>query len=230
VKGPDDESAVAVPSASGQIRVLVADRQPLFRDAVARAVRQRAHLKLAAEAGDGRRALELMRRDAPDVAIVGVDLPLLDGHAVLNAVVRDELSTRVLLVTPTSDAKGGYDAIAAGACGWFSKTSGEQELCEAVTTIARGSDGLLPRRADERRERDPPTGQARRPDPERARTSDPDARGPRLERRSDRSRASRERGNGEVRAASGLQAPGRLGAGGSRRGRPASRPDRLIPG
>lgn len=134
----DDGSGVALPSTSGQIRVLVADRQPLFRDAVARAVRQRAHLRFAAEAGDGRRALELMRRDAPDVAIVGVDLPLLDGHAVLNAVVRDELSTRVLLVTPTAEAKGGYDAIAAGACGWFSKTSGAQELCDAVTTIAAG--------------------------------------------------------------------------------------------
>jgi two-component system nitrate/nitrite response regulator NarL len=57
---------------------------------------------------------------------------------VLNAVVRDELPTRVLLVTSTSDAEGGYDAIAAGACGWFSKTSGEQELCDAVTTIATG--------------------------------------------------------------------------------------------
>ncbi|HEX6639602.1 MAG TPA: DNA-binding response regulator, partial [Thermoanaerobaculia bacterium] len=62
------------------ISVVIADGQPLFRDAVARVIRQDAALQLAAELADGRAVLAAIRRDAPTVAVIARDLAELDGE------------------------------------------------------------------------------------------------------------------------------------------------------
>jgi two-component system, NarL family, nitrate/nitrite response regulator NarL len=127
---------------TAQIRVLVADRHPLLREAMARAVRQRAAFRLVAEIDDGRLALAAIRRDAPDIAILDLGLPGLDGARVLNAIVRDRLPTRVLLFADVPDSAAAYEAIAAGAMGWLSKAADADELCAAVATAARGEVAL----------------------------------------------------------------------------------------
>lgn len=105
------------------VRVLVADRQPLFREAAARAVRQRAQFHLVGEVGDGQSALRLLRAEAPDVALVDVRLPGIDGRRVLNAAVRDGLTSRILLISSADDGAAGYAALEAGAGGWLSRGS-----------------------------------------------------------------------------------------------------------
>lgn len=124
------------------IRVVVADRQPLFREAAVRAVRQRTQLRLVGEAGDGRSALRLLRAEAPDVAVVDVRLPGIDGRRILNAVVRDGLVSRILLVASTDDGAAGYAAIEAGAGGWLSRTVDADELCAAIVAASRGEIAL----------------------------------------------------------------------------------------
>jgi two-component system nitrate/nitrite response regulator NarL len=126
------------------VRVLVAERQPLFREAIARAIRQRVSLKLVSELGDGCAALEAVERESPDVAIIDLRLPGLDGLRVLNAVIRDELRTRVLLLAPARAAGGAYDALAAGAAGWLSKVADDRELYAAIITVACGGIALTP--------------------------------------------------------------------------------------
>jgi two-component system nitrate/nitrite response regulator NarL len=126
------------------IRVLAAGRQPLLREAVARAVRQRASFQLVAEISDGRAALDAIERTCPDVAVLELRLAGLDGARVLNAVMRDGLATRVLLLAEASDADEAYAAIAAGASGWLSKRADEHELCAAIATVARGHVALAP--------------------------------------------------------------------------------------
>jgi two-component system, NarL family, nitrate/nitrite response regulator NarL len=128
---------MASPS-SRQISVLAADRHPLFREGLARAIRQRAALRLVDEVADGRTTLDRILRHSPDVAIVDVDLRDLDGAQVLNAVIRDDLGTRVLLVAPAIDPDTAYRAIAGGAAGVLSKRSDAEELCGAVETAAAG--------------------------------------------------------------------------------------------
>jgi two-component system, NarL family, nitrate/nitrite response regulator NarL len=124
------------------IRVLIADRQPLFRDAIARAIRQRVGFKLVAEVADGRDALLAIESEEPDVAVVDRGLPGLDGARILNAVVRDELPTRVLFLATARDAGGVYDALAAGAAGWLSKLADERDLCAAIVAVAGGGIAL----------------------------------------------------------------------------------------
>jgi two-component system, NarL family, nitrate/nitrite response regulator NarL len=128
----------------GQISVLAADHHPLFREGLARAIRQRAALKLVDEVADGRATLDRILRYAPDVAIVDVDLRELDGSQVLNAVVRDGLATRVLLVGPAIGPDYTYRAIAEGAAGVLSKHADADELCAAVETAAAGEVVLAP--------------------------------------------------------------------------------------
>jgi two-component system nitrate/nitrite response regulator NarL len=131
-----------LPRGPALIRVVVADRHPLFREGLVRAIRQRARLQLVDEVADGRAALDQIARHAPDVAIVGFDLRDLDGTQVLNAVIREGLPTRVLLMSAVVDPDDLYSAIAAGAAGVLSKHTGARELCAAVETAAGGDVAL----------------------------------------------------------------------------------------
>jgi two-component system, NarL family, nitrate/nitrite response regulator NarL len=118
-----------------RITVLTGDDQPLFGDAVARTVRQRVQFELVAEVKDGRAALEAINRLRPDVAILS--LPL-EGERVLNAVVRDELPTRVLLLADASAADAAYRAIEHGAAGCLTKAVNQDQLCDAIVRAANG--------------------------------------------------------------------------------------------
>jgi two-component system, NarL family, nitrate/nitrite response regulator NarL len=119
------------------IDVLLADGQPLFRDAVARVIRQDPELRLVAEVKDGRTALVEIGRRAPTVAVVARELSDLDGDRVLAAVTRDGLATRVLLL----DATPGPHAvilIGDGAAGVISRRITPDALRAAVHRAASG--------------------------------------------------------------------------------------------
>ena len=125
-----------------QVSVLVADAQPLYRDAVARAVRQDVALRLLAEAEDGRAALEQIRRLQPDVAVIELELPELAGRRVIDAVVRDGLPTRVVVLSALLGAEATFGAIGAGAAGYLSKSVTPEELCRAIRAAAVGDSRL----------------------------------------------------------------------------------------
>lgn len=129
---------------SQRVSVLVADDHPLFRDGISRAVRERPDLELIAEAADGRRALELIRSLRPDVAVVDLSLPGLDGIGVINAVRRDGLSTRVLVLSAAIDGAIVHKAVSTGAAGYLSKSASRPDVCDAVAAVARGELVLEP--------------------------------------------------------------------------------------
>ena len=134
-----------------RVSVLVADDHPLFRDGIVRAVRERPDLELIAEASDGQAALSLIRELRPQVAILDLSLPELDGIDVLSAVRRDGLPTRVLMLSASTEGAIVFQAVSAGASGYLSKAAGRDQVCDAVAAIARGQtvlgeglqDGLL---------------------------------------------------------------------------------------
>jgi two-component system nitrate/nitrite response regulator NarL len=127
-----------LPTPNGRIRVLTGDAQPLFRDAVSRVVRQRTDFDLVGEVGDGCDALAAIQRLQPDVAVLDVELPSLDGRRILNAVARDGLATRIVLLLRSVPSNLAFDAIEDGAAGCLTKDASAEQLCEAVTTAARG--------------------------------------------------------------------------------------------
>jgi two-component system nitrate/nitrite response regulator NarL len=127
-----------------RVTVLVADDHPLYRKAVVDAIKSRPNLKFVGEATDGRQALDAIRAQLPDVAVVDVLMPELDGLAVLNAVTREKLATRVLLLTAAVDSAGAFKAIGAGAAGYLLKEVGADELTDAISAVARGETVLAP--------------------------------------------------------------------------------------
>ena len=134
----------AMPQRAGRVRILVADDHPLFREAVVRAVKERPEFELVGEAVDGRAALHAIRELRPDVAVLDVKMPELDGLRVLNAVKRDGLVTRVVLLSAYLDGATAFEAVANGAAAFLSKDADRREILDTVARVSRGETVLGP--------------------------------------------------------------------------------------
>ena len=129
---------------SEKVRVVVGDDHPLFRDGVVRALVSSAEIDVVAEADDGISALAAIKEHQPAVALLDYRMPGLDGAQVAAAVVRDQLPTRVLLVSAHDDSAIVYHALQEGAAGFLPKESTRAEIVAAVLNCARGRDVLSP--------------------------------------------------------------------------------------
>ena len=95
-------------------------------------------------ASDGRDALERLNELEPDVAVVDVRMPGLDGLKIVAAAKRDGLRTRIMLLTGYEDSAAAYNALAQGAAGYVSKASDHMELIESIVTAGRGETVIAP--------------------------------------------------------------------------------------
>lgn len=129
---------------SAPFTIVIADDHPIYRRGLARAIAERPDLELSGEAGDGREALALIERHAPDVAVLDISMPELDGIQVLEAVRRGSGSTAVLLLSGSTHAAGTYGAIAAGAAGYLLKTAEPETVCDSIRACARGQTVFSP--------------------------------------------------------------------------------------
>ena len=124
--------------------MIVAEDHPLYRQGLANAIRARAELALIAEAADGRTVLAQIREHQPDVAVLDLKMPQLDGLQVLTATRRDGFSTRIILLSAFIDGELVHQALSGGAAGFLSKESTGVGVCEAVAIVARGEVVLAP--------------------------------------------------------------------------------------
>ncbi len=127
-----------------RVRVIVADDHPIYREGIVRAVRERKDLELVGEAGDGRSALEEIRRCDPDVAVLDIRMPGLDGTQVLSTLRKEHSRTEVLFISAFMESELAYRTVASGAKGYLSKESSRQQICDAIVTVARGETALAP--------------------------------------------------------------------------------------
>jgi two-component system nitrate/nitrite response regulator NarL len=121
-----------------RVAVLVADDHPVYREGIVRAVKERPELELVAEVATGREALMAIAELRPQVAVLDMKLPDLDGSQVLRAINRDELPTKVVFVSAYIDSEIVYAAIGGGARAYLSKDATRQQICDAVAAVARG--------------------------------------------------------------------------------------------
>jgi two-component system nitrate/nitrite response regulator NarL len=127
-----------------RVRVVVADDHPLFREGIERAVRERPELELTGSAQDGRSALALIRELQPAVAVLDLRLPGLDGLQILNAITRDGVRTRVLILSASGDPELVYRAVQGGAAGYFRKEADRHMILDAISAVARGGTVIDP--------------------------------------------------------------------------------------
>jgi two-component system nitrate/nitrite response regulator NarL len=125
--------------------VVIADRQPMYREIVAQAIRGRPALDLVGEASDSRAAVGLLRELQPDVGLLDVRLPDAGGLEVLKIAVGEGLPTRLLFLTAEEAKLTVYHALVAGAAGFLSKNDEEGEICAALEVVAAGGALISPR-------------------------------------------------------------------------------------
>jgi len=125
------------------IRILLADDQPLVREGLRKIFEADAELSVVADVGDGRAAVEAARRLRPDVVVMDIRMPHLDGIEATRQVVAGEGDPpRVLVLTTFDLDEYVFGALRAGASGFLLKDAAPESLIAAVHTIARG-DALL---------------------------------------------------------------------------------------
>lgn len=101
------------------VRVLVADDHPAMRRALARLVSEHAGLELVAEASDGEQAAVMIEQLRPDVALVDLRMPRMDGLGVLRSMRALGLDVRVLLISGSDDSEVAHEAFGQGASGFL---------------------------------------------------------------------------------------------------------------
>jgi two-component system nitrate/nitrite response regulator NarL len=117
------------------LRVIVADDHPLYRRGIVRALEADGGTVLA-EAADGASALDLIRRHVPDVAVVDIRMPLLDGIDVVGALSRHGPAVPVVLLSAFSDEPLVRACLQAGAAAYVAKTAEREEILRAVRAAA----------------------------------------------------------------------------------------------
>jgi DNA-binding NarL/FixJ family response regulator len=125
------------------VRVVVADDQELVRSGFALILDVQPDIEVVAEVGDGAEAVEAVRRHAPDVALLDVRMPRMDGIEACRAISAASDCRTVMLTTFDSDEYV-YDALHAGASGFLLKDVRRDDLVHAVRVVARGDSLLAP--------------------------------------------------------------------------------------
>ncbi|HEU5128554.1 MAG TPA: response regulator transcription factor [Glycomyces sp.] len=128
------------------IELVVADDQSLIRMALRTLIADEPDLRIAAEATDGEQAWELIRRIRPDVALLDIRMPGLDGLQVLGRIGRDAAldATRVVMMTTFEIDSYIFEALANGAAGFVMKDTDPAEILRAVRLAAAGESLLSP--------------------------------------------------------------------------------------
>jgi len=124
------------------IRVVVVDDHALHRDGTRQILDAYPDLQIIGEAGSGELSLELITQLHPDVVLMDIRLPGMNGIEVTRRLTRDHPDVRVLMVSAYDENEYVRGALEAGAAGYLSKTAPGKELVEAVRAVALGT-GVL---------------------------------------------------------------------------------------
>jgi two-component system nitrate/nitrite response regulator NarL len=129
---------------SRPLRILIADDHPVYRDGVTRVLGQRPEFEVVAEVEDGRAAVDEIRRLQPDVAVLDLRLPGLDGVSAAAALEREGSPTKVVILSAFEDSATVYRAIASGARAYLQKVVSGETLCRTIIAVARGETVIPP--------------------------------------------------------------------------------------
>jgi DNA-binding NarL/FixJ family response regulator len=126
------------------VRVLLADDHALARTGLRMVLDAEPDIEVVGEAATGRQAVHSAGRLAPDVVLMDVRMPEMDGIAATRSIVAGEDAPRVLILTTFDLDEYVYDALAAGASGFLLKDAGPEQLIHAIRVVAAGDALLAP--------------------------------------------------------------------------------------
>ncbi len=126
------------------IRLLLVDDQALFREGLRILLSVHDDLDIAGEAGNGKEAVELAADLKPDVILMDLRMPVLDGVEATRLVRQEHPQTAVIVLTTFDDDENVFEALRAGAAGYLLKDVSSEKLVEAIRAAARGESFLQP--------------------------------------------------------------------------------------
>ncbi|MCN9240934.1 response regulator transcription factor [Streptomyces sp. RY43-2] len=131
-----------------RIRVVVIDDHAVMRAGVVALLASEPTIEIVGEASDGREGADLVERLAPEVALVDLRMPVLDGVAATSEIVALPVATRVLVLTTYDTDIEIERAVEAGAVGYLLKGTTREQLADAIRSAARGETVLAPKVAE----------------------------------------------------------------------------------
>jgi DNA-binding NarL/FixJ family response regulator len=121
-----------------KIRVLVADDHPVVRHGVMANLKPQGDMTVVAEAGDGVEALALIKEHLPDVVLLDLRMPGMDGLDVITEVSTSKLPSKVIVMTTFESEEDVHRAMKAGARGYLLKDSSQEEILDAIRRVSLG--------------------------------------------------------------------------------------------
>lgn len=126
------------------IRLLLVDDQALFREGLRILLSQNPRLEIVAEAGNGEEAIAAAKLHVPDIILMDLRMPRLNGVEATRQITRELPETRVIVLTTFEDDDEVYEAITAGATGYLLKASPSERVIEAIELTAKGESFIEP--------------------------------------------------------------------------------------
>ena len=120
------------------IKVLLADDHSIVRAGLRRIVEESGEMEVIAEAADGKEAIQLVRKIAPDVAVIDISMPGLDGLEVISQLQVHSPQLPVIILTMHEEGQYVVRAIEAGAMGYITKQSAPEQLVKAIRKVHAG--------------------------------------------------------------------------------------------
>jgi len=127
-----------------KIRVLVADDHAIVRDGICALLALTGDIEVVGMAANGREALEMVSKLRPDIAVMDIVMPLMDGLEATRRIRKEFPGTKVIILTQYEDREYVLAVIEAGASGFVSKVAASSELTTAIRSVARGDSFLSP--------------------------------------------------------------------------------------
>ena len=129
---------------AAQLRIVMADDHPVVRQGLRQMIEADKALSIVAEAGDGQTAFALIEQHWPDVAVLDIDMPQMDGFAVVRAMQRKNLAVEVVFLTMHSEEEIFQAAMDLGVKGYVLKDSAVTDIVQSIKTVAAGRPYLSP--------------------------------------------------------------------------------------
>lgn len=127
-----------------KITVLVADNHVMFREGIRSLLHGYDDIEVVGEASQGQEAIEKVHQLSPDVLLIDIAMPVMDGLEATRRIKKESLKTRVLALTQYEDSEYILSMLRAGAKGYISKIATATELVSAIRTVYRGDSYLCP--------------------------------------------------------------------------------------
>lgn len=142
---PDDPLPSDDPPPGGEVvRVLIADDQALFRRGLRAVLSEEEGIEVVAEAADGEEAVARVEELAPDVVLMDIRMPKVDGIEATRRIQGVAPTTRILMITVSDEEDDLFEAVKAGASGYLLKEISVTEVADAVRAVVRGESLISP--------------------------------------------------------------------------------------